>query len=486
MAKLDQQRKNKVGVLQSRVARFLSEQELTSPGDLGVVAVSGGPDSLCLLHTLASLKAGLGMKFLAAHLDHGLRGDEGAADAEFVADTASSLGIPSVIEKRDVAGYRDKNNLSWEDAARRVRYRFLAEVAASANAVWVAVGHTADDQAETVLMHLLRGSGIYGLKGMEPVSPWPYPSQTASVKLIRPLLDVSRSETHGYCIAADLSPRLDTSNLLKSYSRNRVREELIPKLKEYNPRVVDALLRTSRSAVQQAELLDWALNPIWASLIEHKPPIMRIHSQAMAQLPRSLQVHALRRAIVQMLGDLEGIAGAHLNAVVKALAGRAGVALDLPRGLCFSKEYDYAILSMGERETSALPLLEGEYKVAVPGETLLPGWRIVTKLEGPGEGPPTIGRWQARLDYARVGANIIVRPRRPGDRFHPQGMDGTKKLQDFMVDAHIPRGLRGRVPILASEKGIIWVAGWRTDHRVQATQSTGKVLFIEMQKDPVS
>ncbi len=523
MINLNQKNEKAAGALQRRVARFLSKEGIIHPGDCGVVAVSGGADSLCLVHILSSLKDQLGIKLTIAHLDHSLRGEESEMDAVFVLKIGDELGLRCVIEKRDVKDYKRVSKRSWEEAARRVRYEFLAEAAKSVDADWVAVGHTVDDLAETVLMHVIRGSGVYGLRGMEPGRPWPYPTaHSKDLRLIRPILELTRKDTGSYCDAFNLEPRFDTSNLSDTYTRNRIRSQLMPQLKQYNPKAAEALARLSRASAHQVELLDWALEPIWGDVARDGKSI-RIKANIVDFIPYALRIHLARRAVTYLLGDSEGISEAHLKAILKTIKGRAGTTANLPRGMTVTKEYGAAVLSLdAEADKFLPPLLEGEYKISIPGETQIPGWTITTKIvsiAGLKGGPNQhmharvdsneiwSDRWRAVLDYESVSAYLmaqqhrpdlqavgpsdyqpigdylILRGRRPGDRFYPHGMESSKKLQDFMVDAHIPRDLRDRVPIFVARDKIIWVAGWRTDDRVKVTPNTKRILAIEMKRE---
>jgi tRNA(Ile)-lysidine synthase len=218
---------------EQKVLAYIRGKNLASSGDKLVVAVSGGPDSVCLLHILSGLRQELGIELHIAHLNHKLRGAESDADAEYVAGLARRLKIPATIESRDVRAYRAQHRLTLEEAAREVRYNFLAGVAEQTGAEKVAVGHTADDHAETVLMHLLRGSGTRGLRGLLPVSRWQ--SSGRSLTVIRPLLELNRQDTVDYCRAHKLKPHTDTSNLSAEPFRNRVRRHLLPELRKYNP-----------------------------------------------------------------------------------------------------------------------------------------------------------------------------------------------------------------------------------------------------------
>ncbi len=240
--------------LEPRVLLFAREQHLVSGQKKLVVAVSGGPDSVCLLHILVKLQKELGIAINVAHLNHQLRGAEADADAQYVAELARQLDVPIIIDSRNVKAYQTRQRISMEEAAREVRYDFLAEVAESVGTDRVAVGHTVDDHVETILMHLIRGTGTRGLRGLQPLSPWQ--SSGGSLNVIRPLLPVSRQETVDYCHQNRLFPRIDTSNQSLSPLRNRIRHQLLPLLRSYNPKVDESLLRTARIAADDLAFID--------------------------------------------------------------------------------------------------------------------------------------------------------------------------------------------------------------------------------------
>ena len=286
--------------LEQRVLRFIREQHLVSSGQKLVVAVSGGPDSVCLLHILANLQKELDIKLHVAHLNHQLRGADSEADARYVAELAQRLDIPATIEPRDVRSYQSHHHLSLEEAAREVRYTFLAQVAGSIGAERVAVGHTIDDHVETILMHLIRGSGTRGLRGLQPLSRWQ--SSGASLTVIRPLLEVSREETALYCRQHRLAPRLDTSNLSLSPLRNRIRHQLLPQLQSYNPRVVDALLRTARIATDDLAFIEKEAARRWGEVARKQGSTVIFDKKSLADLPSALKRHLLRIAIEELTG----------------------------------------------------------------------------------------------------------------------------------------------------------------------------------------
>ena len=464
--------------LERRILRSIKAQALFQVQDTVVVGVSGGPDSVCLLHILAGLRGELSIKLHVAHLNHMLRGAESDSDAEYVAALAKRLGIPETIERHDVRAYQTLHHCSLEEAAREVRYGFLAQVAKSTEASCVALGHTADDQVETVLMHLIRGTGISGLGGMKPISLWRSTREGVEIKIVRPLLGITREETESYCAAHQLSPRRDTSNESPLYVRNRIRGELVPLLKSYNPNIRAALLRAARSAADDYAWLQQEASRVWAEVVREEPEGSVLDTKAFAPLHPALKRHLLRAVLERLAGNLVDIEAVHIESMVEAMTKPAGKSLDLPGGLVLSTEYGRAIIGPVERQCP-FPALDGEHRLQVPGETHLGGWRVKASVS-----PQPIGTqgWSADLDFDQAGNDLVVRSRRPGDRFQPLGMSQPKKLQDFMVDAKVPRAWRDRVPLVCSPSQIVWVAGWRIDERVKISGSTQRVLHLEFER----
>ena len=460
------------------------------------VAVSGGPDSMALLHALLHLRGRLGLSLRGAHLDHGLRGDAGAADAAFAANAFSAAGVPYDVEKADVAAYRAAHRLSLEQAAREVRYAFLARVYREHGADAVALGHTADDQAETILMHVVRGSGLTGLRGMEAYSARRV--EGAEVRFVRPLLGLTRADTEAYCRALGLRPRMDESNRSPDFTRNRVRAELLPLLEELNPSVRDALLRLSTAAARELSYLDGEVDRLWQDAAEVGQDRVALDRRTISRLPTALRSHALRRAVAAVKGDLDGVHLRHADDMMRLLKGPAGRSIDLPGGLRFHVGYDEAIVARADADLCPLPRLEGEHALTAMGDTRVGVWRIAVRLvdrpdddalrrSGDGGAGDTAGGPPAdpiaRMSRRAVEGGLVLRTRRPGDRFQPLGAPGHKKLQDFMVDAKIPASWRDRVPLVVTPRGIAWVVGWRIAEWCRVTPEDRQVVEIRFRAD---
>ncbi len=468
--------------VEGRVREFLVAHDLDHPSQPLVVGVSGGPDSLCLLYALDRLREEFGLSLHIAHLNHCLRGRGSEEDAAFVSRLAQEMGIPSTIGREDVRLWRSPHSHSLEERAREARYAFLGRVAQETRAQGILVAHTSDDQTETVLLHLLRGSGVPGLRGMRSVHSFSTP-MGGCIMLFRPLLDLPRSDTEAYCRALSLTPRLDPSNRSTDYLRNRIRLELIPFLRDYNPNVEAALQRLAVAASLDMEFIEGEVGRAWASVVKEAPGGLRVDSERLCALPPSLRLHLLRRALETLLGDLVDIEQGHIAALEKLMAKPTGKTLCLPRGVTATMEYGQCLLALQRAEEDTSTPIRGEHRLAVPGETRVDGWVVRASVVAREECRLEAGGLKAALDLDKVGQDLTVRGRRRGDRFQPLGMEHEKKLQDFLVDSKVPRRLRDGIPLVCAQGQIVWVVGLRIDDRAKVTESTSQVLLLEFEKE---
>ena len=463
-----------------RVHTALDECGVTTT-DLLVVAVSGGPDSLSLLHALHKLSGDDGPRLHCAHLDHGLRGAASTVDAAFVADQCHSLGIPLTSEAVDVEEIRALRRLSIETAAREVRYEFLSRVVRAQGARAVVLGHTADDQAETILMNIVRGSGLAGLQGMRPSSKRVIGG--TELLVLRPLLAIGKRDTLGFCRALGLEPRLDKTNLSTAATRNMLRLEAIPLLERLNPAVREALLRLSRNATQGVAHLDHEADEAWDDMARHELSVVTLRKASLAAMDPAVRAHLLRRAVLEAKGDLDRLDHGHIEHMAQLVSGPAGRSLDLPGGLLFSVDFEDVTFSIGG--TVPVPAtIDGDHDIAVPGETRVEPWnisaRVMNRIEWERAAEkPTSDANVAYLSFAAM-RDIQVRSRRAGDRFQPLGLSGHKKLQDFMVDSHVPRETRDATPLVIAGGRIAWVVGWRIAEWARVTEDDDTVLELEL------
>jgi tRNA(Ile)-lysidine synthase len=436
--------------------RFAGKEGVWPADGRILVGVSGGPDSTALAMILGALRRRRGLELTLAYMDHQLRGvAEAGEEVSAVLALASRLGVALVRGRADVRGEARGLKRSLEEAARRARYDFLASTAADLGIATVAVGHTLDDQAETVLMHLIRGSGLAGLGGMRPKSNWPTPGHRGLL-LIRPLLNTTRNATEAYCRAAGAEWVEDASNRSPDFLRNRVRLELVPLLKDYNPRIREALGRLAEASRGDLD----ALQAIAGEAIVEKAGATEIDRRRLRAMPGPLRLHAVRLAFLRLLGDLQGIGERHVIAVAAAAAAAgSGQALDLPRAVHARVGRDAVRLTIGKAQTRQAST---EVRLRVPGRTV---WGETVVAAG-GDAIED-AEAQVAVDAKAVGDCLRVRSWRPGDRMRPAGMEGTKKLQDIFVDGHVPREERSTVPVFETDTGIVWVGGIRLSEQAR-------------------
>jgi tRNA(Ile)-lysidine synthase len=472
---------NDLLTMESQVLQFINRHSLFYPGEKVVVAVSGGADSVCLLKILHRLQGELQISLHAAHLDHLLRGQESKSDAAYVARLCRKLAIPVTIEAADVKAYSKKRKLATEEAARELRYAFFARVMAEQDAGSVAVAHTRNDNVETILLHLLRGTGISGLRGLQPRSILQVGEERLRVNVIRPLLDLSRADTETYCNQLRLKPRVDSSNASTNFTRNRIRHELIPLLQTYNSRIDDALLRLSGIARDEMEFLEEQTAQVWSEIAEEEGGGLSLDVSRLTLLPGVLQNQVLRWAIKFLCGDTRDIEAEHIEDMAKFMRKPAGKMMALPHGIRLHKGYGRLMVTLDESAPCPFPPLEETYDIKVPGETVLPGWVVRARVSG--KLPKKFDRgFSASFDLDCTGRELAVRRFGKGDSFQPLGMKDRKSVSRFMSDSRIPRAWRNSVPLVCSGDRIIWVAGWRMDESVKITSSTRKVLKLHFER----
>jgi tRNA(Ile)-lysidine synthetase-like protein len=470
-----------------RVAGFIRHEHLLREGQRVVAAVSGGADSLCLLDCLRQL----GYEVIGAHLDHQLR--EGSRqDAEYTLEVLRRYGLPGVIAREDVRSLALDGG-SIEDIARQVRYRFLARVAREHRARVIATGHTADDQAETILMHLLRGAGPEGLRGMLPATTmgsWAVIPEAEGLTLVRPLLQITRGETQSHCLAIGLSPRQDPSNLDRVFLRNRVRHELLPLLETYSPGVRRILTRTGKVMAAQASLIGDLVESIWPEVIrEAGAAALAIRVQPWLAQPEAIQAAVLRRAMGQIRPGLSDVG---LEVVERGLEfirrpPRAR-RMDLAGGLEMVHLRDEVILAEPGAVLSFpdLPQLVSERsrRLTLPGKLrLASGWRLEASVEAASASyrrrlKRAAGGYQVAIDAEVLRAPLSVRRWAPGDRIHPLGMEGTVKVADLFANEHVPLPARGRWPVVVAGDSLVWVVGLRMSHEVRLTSRSRQALVL--------
>ncbi len=455
------------------VSRTVRIYDMFRHGDAVLAGVSGGADSVALLHVLIAVSPEFSLRIGIAHLNHCLRGEESDRDAEFVCSLAKQLNLPYYIESADVRAYSRGNRLSEEEAGRELRYEFYERIAGQYGYDRIALGHHADDNAELVLMYLLRGSGTSGLSGIPPVR---------GRHIVRPLIGVSRSEIGDFLTANRLAYVSDASNADTKFLRNRIRHELIPLLiSSYNPKIVESLNRLSSILRSEDEWMDDNIRLLSDSCISDTAD-----GKTVLSVPDTLclaaQRRIIRKAIAGIKGNLRRISYSHIEALSELLRnGPENGSLDLPDGIRGERIGNKLVFSKtGGRNLPAVrPVFE--YIMKEPGTVFI---KEIAARVSVSESDMNLGDrgnpCVAFFDRNAVSFPVTVRNFRPGDRFMPLGAGGTQKVKKYFINKKIPGEERRICPILVSGGKIIWIAGHRTDESVKVTAETETVLKAEL------
>lgn len=461
-------------MLIDKVRKTIKKFGLIEKGDKVIVAVSGGPDSTALLLALNGLKQSYNLKLKIAHLDHMFRSKyETKKDHEYVSALAKRLSIPLVYKRIDVPVYAKEAGLSLEEAARDKRYEFLLEAAKGARAKKIALGHTLDDQAETVLMRLIRGSGSGGLRGIPPMRP------LGGAFIVRPLIEVWRREVEEYLKGAGIKPRQDATNLMRKFLRNRIRHELMVLLKKYNPNIKEVLARTAQNLSCDYEVLSDIIDKEYGKCAKAKGGFAAVNLRQLKGKRAGIRRGILRKAIEASKGSLRGIDYSHIEDIEDLMKAERG-AMDLPGKIRVTRTRDELVFG-GTKAEAALPKVWR--RIPAPGATFIPELKLTFDARFTASrakrGKPKTAEC---MDFGKIKGPLYIRTWEKGDRFRPLGMAKDKKLQDFFVDQKVPRGKRGRVPLLVSGKDIIWVCGLRLSDAVKITGATKRILRISYKK----
>jgi tRNA(Ile)-lysidine synthase len=453
----------------SRVKGTIERYQMIEPRDHIGVAVSGGVDSVVLLDILTGLRDELNISLVVLHLNHGMRGKEAERDQRFVEELSKEYALPFVDKMVDCPAYIKEHSLSPQEAARELRYLFLEEAIQTHALDKVAMGLTADDQAETVLMRFLTGGGTRGLKGIPPLRG-PY---------IRPLIDVWREELLAYARHKGLPFVQDSSNIKQAYLRNRVRHELLPHLREYNPNIKERLLQLSQILSEDESYLEALTDEVVKRFVTEDDEVSIAIPQLLA-LPPALQARVLQHAYMQLTsgGVLEYL---HINSILRMIQGEGGSKrVAIPKGYWAIQVYDTLVLRKGAETPEGIT---EETEVKIPGRTRLEGFgmeieaAVIDKRIA-----PRPDSQEAYLDYQQLTIPLRVRSFSPGDSFTPLGLNGKKKLKNFFIDLKIPHPERSKIPLVISGEDICWVAGWRIDERFKVGDKTKKILKLTIKK----
>ncbi|MEK6674361.1 MAG: tRNA lysidine(34) synthetase TilS [Planctomycetota bacterium] len=464
----------------------LSTEGLIHPTDAVVVGISGGADSMALLHLLVSLREHhpWPLNIHIAHFNHKLRGAESEKDAAFVQGAADSLDLPCTIGSTDIAALSAREGLGVEELARRERYAFFERVCVATGFSIVAVAHHADDQAETILHRVLRGTVLLGLSCIPKSRPLRI---GGAVRLVRPLLGFTRKQLLDYLSDEGIAWREDRSNQSNEPMRNLMRNEILPKLEaEVNPQVREALIRLGEQARWLKEFLGETVEKTFETLVlTRTDQCVALNVEALARKSRIVQTELIRLAYRSLGVGEQELTFAHVVAIGDLVNDSAGgKQVQLPSGMMVEKRYgrlQFSLATPQPRET-----ISPDVAVHLPGVTSLPirGLELTcVVMEIQSDDVPRLRRGANKLeehvDYEAVHPPLVVRSKKPGDRFFPLGAPGSKKVSDFLADAKVAPEERDRVAVLCDQLGPIWIVGHRIDDRVKLTALTRRVLRLQ-------
>jgi len=463
-------------MLLEQVKRTIDRYHLLDKGDRLIVGVSAGVDSMVLLHLLNAYRQEFDLFLIVAHINHGLRPKESEKEAELVQKESERLGLTFEYGQFNVKEFQKVRGISLQNAARKIRFHFFNVLLQKYNANKIVLGHNADDQAETVLLRLMRGSGLKGLKGMLPIR---------ERRVIRPLLEVWRGEIESFAEKMKIPYLLDSSNLKKNYLRNRLRLTLIPLIeKEYQPNFKEIILRTLVILREENDYLERGAEEAYHKIVQEEKDALSFKFSQYQSLHPAIQWRILQKMWGRiykggMLIEVrEGIEVDHVYKKLHQLY--PSFLLELPHGVSLEKRYDLVLMKKGWVK----PVPPFEVELISPGRTYIKeiGREVVIEETSWSDQIKHLYRLpdMALLDYQSLQFPLKIRNFRPSDRFQPLGVKGTQKLKEFFIDHKIPKFERPRIPLLISGEMIAWVVGYRINERVKVTEKTQRVLKVEV------
>lgn len=457
-------------MLERLVIATIKKHGMLKPGNHVLVAVSGGADSVALLHCLYRLSPGMQWKLAVAHFNHGIRGADADRDEEFVAGLAAQLGLPFVCERARLAGAAAAGRPNLEQAARTARYAYLRRAARSLGADKIAVGHSLDDQAETVLSRLLRGSGVEGLSGIRPV---------LDGIIVRPLIECRRSQILAYLRRRRLSFREDTSNRDLGFERNRIRHGLIPYLeRNFQRRVARVLARQAELARETAEYLAAEAGKAYERLHRNAERGVLLPAAGVLELPPIIRKLVVRCALREIRGSLRGVSMSHVRDVLALCRpGESGACVCLPGNVLAIREFDD--LTIMEAPAASAPSYR--YELPLPGRCEVPEVGMLFTAEFDDAAEQNLAADRAALRSDVLPASLVIRPWLPGDRY---GGPGHRKLKKVFSQERIPLRQRGRLPVVAAGEAVVWVPGLRPAKSFIARPGTGRCVLLQVQPAP--
>lgn len=456
-----------------KVLSTVRKYKLIESGDKVVLGLSGGPDSVCLLHILCRLKSVLDIEVYAAHLNHQIRGIEAQKDALYITQLCDELGVTSFVKSIDVPKYCKEKGLSVEEGARKLRYEMFEEIKVKTKSNKIAIGHNLNDQAETILMRIMRGTGLQGLRGIEYIR---------DNGIIRPILDIDRRDIEDYCEKHELNPRIDHTNLETIYTRNKIRLELIPYMKDnFNPSVIESIVRMSNSLKTDSDYIEKKSDLEFEKVSYTNENSCEIDISEYIKLHDAIKVRVLRRGIKHILGDTNFIDQKHIEDIIELESDKKlDKMITLPRGIFAYRKKDTILLTNKEIVNETIEFCynlpsDGFVKIKELGLILETQIISIDRFKS-----MKLDKKCKAFDFNKIKGGIVVRSRKEGDKIKLSV--GSKKVKDLFIDLKIPRDERCMVPIMADEKGVLCVGDYRNSESYKVDKDTKEVLKIVFKK----
>lgn len=456
-----------------KVLGTINKYNLIEDGDKIVLGLSGGPDSVCLLHILYRLKEKMNIEVYAAHLNHQIRGLEAQKDALYISQICEDLGITSFVKAINVPEYCKEQGVSLEEGARTLRYEMFEEIKQKTKSNKIAIGHNRNDQAETVLMRIMRGTGLQGLRGIEYIR---------DNEIIRPILDIERSEIEAYCEKYELNPRIDKTNLESIYTRNKIRLELIPYMKDnFNPNVIESIVRMTNSLKSDSDYIDLEAEKSFKEVSTLKENSVEISLPKYSNLHNAIKVRVLRSAIKHIIGDTNFVDQKHIEDIIELeCESKLNKMLNLPRGIFAYRRKNIIILTTKEIVSEEIDFC---YNIPSNGFIKIKELNLVLETQ-----KMSIDRYKSikldktskGFDFDKIKGGIVVRSRKQGDKI--KLARGSKKVKDLFIDLKIPREDRCKVPVITDDEGILCVGDYKTSENYKIDSETKEVLKISFKK----
>ncbi|BCJ92644.1 tRNA(Ile)-lysidine synthase [Anaerocolumna cellulosilytica] len=458
------------------IKRFIDEQNMIKKGDRIVAGISGGADSVCLFYVLLELKEAYAMDFLVVHVNHGIRGQEAAEDEEYVSILCKQYGIPFFSFYFDVPSVSVKNGMSEEEAGRWVRYQAFNECLKKNKCNKIAIAHNKNDNAETILFHLFRGSGITGLTGIKPVRE----------EIIRPLLCVGRAEIEEFLRVREVSFRDDKTNLMENYSRNKIRHRVLKYAAEnINPKAVEHIVNAGNQLKEIEQYLDRMIFSAFSRIVvAREGNEYEVDIEKFIEEEPVIQKGVLRLGVQQLAGGLKDIDAFHIDLIMGLMTKEVSKRLNLPYGILAVREYNCVVLKKQNQNSEESHFFKNhETEIIVPGEQFITGMNLAisTKLINYKKNMiiPKNGctKW---FDYDKIKNTVLIRTRKTGDYLQIDAKGSRKKLKSLFIDEKIPREKRELLPLLADGPHIMWIIGGRMSEAYKVDEETKVILEIHL------